>query len=85
MSSKLFPFSKFKITPQLYWLVLFLMYSNRGEYIELALYHRDWTLLLKVLLSMCSPLAIAIAKPTRSEWKKALRYARYSKAYPYNK
>ena len=85
MSSKLFPFSKFKVTPQLYWLVLFLMYSNRGEYIELALYTRDWTLLLKVLLSMCSPLAIAIAQPTRSEWKKALRYARYSKAYPYNK
>lgn len=84
MSSKLSRWKKIRVSP-IYWLVLFLMFGNRSDYFIHAIKTLDVLLLGKVLLSMCSPLAIAIANPTYSEWRKALRYARYSKAYPYNK
>lgn len=66
----------------MYAIILFLMYGNRSGYLLLALKTLDVVLLGKVLLSMCSPLVIGIAKPSYSEWRKAMRYARISKAYP---
>jgi len=76
---------KGKSNPHIYWLLLFLMFGNRHDYFMYALSTWDFVLLGKVLLSMCSPLAIRIQNPTYSEWRKALRYARYSKAYPYKR
>lgn len=86
MSSKLNPFKnikKFKVPLHLYFLLLFLMFSNRERYLDHALLHRDWGMLLKILLSMCSPLAIAIMQPTKSQWRKAMRYAKRKRSYPY--
>ena len=69
----------------MYAIILFLMYGNRSGYLLIALKTLDYVLLGKVLLSMCSPLVIGIAKPTYSDWRKAMRYARVSKAYRYTK
>lgn len=67
----------------LYWLVLYIMYNNRLNYLALAIGTFDYVLLGQVLLSMLSPLAIRLQKPTRAEWRRALRFAERKRAYPY--
>ena len=66
----------------MYWLILFLMYSNRAEYIMFGLTTLNFALLWKVFLSMLSPLVIRVSKPTARDWKRAMRYTRIKTRLP---
>ena len=60
MSSKLSPFTKFNVAPQLWALLLFIVHGDKLTYLVHATVTMNFELIATVFLAMCSPLCIAV-------------------------